>query len=154
MTPTADELAGIADCFGGVTSEEICEAIEDLAARQGKAFDRSELRDQIDEAIATYHLIPVEESDRTLLCPGPAALPMLPEGGEDLPHLLSIDTRTVDQEQLGKIAERRLRGEAASAVNENDNDRIEALLDICYELDTWAGTETESLRKQLAQHLR
>ncbi|HKJ58707.1 MAG TPA: hypothetical protein VKA37_05725, partial [Halobacteriales archaeon] len=104
------------------------------------ADDESEERDEDDQ-------------EPELLASGPTALPRLPEGGEDLPHLVDVEGRTVDREALGRAAHARLRGDAARAVNDGDEARIATLLDVCYDLETWAPVETAELRDQLDEAL-
>lgn len=150
MDPDPDELAGVTDVFGALSRAEILQAFEDLAARSGADFDPDRLEEGIEAALSSYYLVAVERDGRELLAAGPAALPRLPEGGEALPDLLSVDPRPVEPAALGEAAVERLRGEAARAVNEADDDRIEALLDVCYDLEAWAPVETADLRDRLA----
>lgn len=90
----------------------------------------------------------VGEGDE-LLVAGPTALPTLPDGGEDLPHLLEAGRRSVDHDLVGRSALSRLRGDAARAVNDGDEERIATLLDVCYDLEAWAPVETAELRERL-----
>lgn len=175
MQPDPDELAGVADLFGALTREELGTAFHDLAARSGDDFDADALDDAVEEALDGYYLVAVERGevdgagvegaevdgsgdgtgdrdgseDRVLLASGPTALPRLPDGGEDLPHLVDVDHRSVDREALGRAAHVRLRGDAARAVADDDGDRIATLLDVCYDLEAWAPVETAELRDQL-----
>lgn len=177
MQPDPDELAGVADLFGALTRAELRTAFRDLAARSGADFDPDDLDAAIDEALEGYYLVSVEDAgwtgegdeggnvngaadgdgvgnatgagDGELLAIGPTALPRLPEGGEDLPHLVDVDHRAVDREALGEAAHARLRGDAARAVNDGDEQRIATLLDVCYDLEAWAPVETAELRRQL-----
>lgn len=149
VTPDPDELAGVVDLFGGLTREELRGAFEDLAARSGDAFDPDVLDECIDEALGQYYLASVEHEGVELLAAGPTALPRLPDGGEDLPHLVSVEGRSVDPAGVGESTLERLRADAARAVNEGDADRIETLLDVCYDLEAWAPVETDELRDRL-----
>lgn len=161
MEPDPDELAGVADLFGALTREELRTAFRDLAARSGVDFDPEALDAAIDDALDGYYLVdaggepepadgdPDEDGERGLLACGPAALPRLPDGGEDLPHLVDVDGRSVDRAALGEAALVRLRGDAARAVNEGDAERVASLLDVCYDLEAWAPVETGELRDQL-----
>lgn len=153
MDPSPDELAGVVDLFGTLTREELHGAIADLAARAGTRFEPAELDERIDEAVAAYYLVPVGEGPDAALASGPAALPVLPEGGEDLPHLLEADARSVDRSRLADRTEERIRADAARAVNAGDEDRALKLLDVCYELDAWAGVETAEIRDRLERFL-
>lgn len=159
MQPDPDELAGVADLFGALTRGELRTAFADLAARSGTDFDPDEVDAAIDEAVAGYYLVVVEASavdglepgvsEDELLASGPTALPRLPEGGEDLPHLIDAEARSIDRVTLGEAAHARLRGDAARAVNDGDGERIATLLDVCYDLEAWAPVETADLRDQL-----
>lgn len=151
MDPTPDELAGMADLFGGLAREELHTAIEDLAARAGTPFDARSAAHRIDEAVEAFYLVEVEADGETVLSPGPAALPTLPDYGADLPHLLDVDERSIDRGDRAHAAEERLRAAAARAVNEADPDRAAALLDVCYELDAWAGVDTGTIRAHLTE---
>lgn len=145
MTPTPDELAGIADLFGALTREELAEAVENVAARTGETFDPGEIDAAISAACEEYYLIDVDG----LLAPGPAALPTLPEHGADLPHMMSIEARTIDRETVARAAEESLRAEAAQAVAAEDGDRARELLDVCYEIDSWGPTDLSDVRERL-----
>lgn len=157
MQPDPDELAGVADLFGALTRGELRAAFEDLAARSGASFDPDDLDAAIGDALDGYYLVAVEDpnvdapesDDRELLASGPTALPRLPEGGEDLHHLLDVDHRGVDREALADVAHARLRADAARAVNDGDEERIATLLDVCYDLEAWAPVETADLRGRL-----
>jgi len=169
MDADPDELAGAVDLFGALTREELCAVFADLAARAGDPFDADALRASVDRAVEDYYLVeladldaveeaseaggagsgPNESGDESFLVAGPAALPALPAGGEDLPHLLDVGHRDVDPEAVATAALSRLHGDAARAVNDGDDERVESLLDVCYELEAWAPVETETLRGQL-----
>jgi len=165
MQPDPDELAGVADLFGALARAELRSAFGDLAARSGEDFDPEAFDSAVSDALGGYYLVAVSgedvddesgevgEDDRELLASGPTALPRLPEGGEDLPHLVDVEGRTVDREALGRAAHARLRGDAARAVNEGDEARIAELLDVCYDLETWAPVDTAALREQLDEAL-
>ena len=164
MQPDPDELAGVVDLFGALTREELRSAFGDLAARSGDGFDPDEFDAAVADALDGYYLVAVcedagdesegmDEDDPELLASGPTALPRLPEGGEDLPHLVDVEGRAVDREALGRAAHARLRGDAARAVNDGDEARIATLLDVCYDLETWAPVETAELRDQLDEAL-
>lgn len=160
MELTPDELAGIVDGFGGLARSELSAAVIDLAARSGDDHDPDELSRAIDEAIDAYFLLDVDADvvsatgatppDGTLLVPGPAALPTLPAGGEDLPHLLDIDGRSVDREAVAKHVEGRLRTDAAAVIDAGDAHRAEQLLDACYEVEAWGPVDLADAREELA----
>ena len=149
MQPDPDELAGVADLFGALTRAELRAAFQDLAARAGADFDADSLDAAVEDALDGYYLVAVEDGDRELLAGGPVALPRLPEGGEDLPHLVDVDRREVDRETLAEAAHVRLRGDAARAVADGDEGRVATLLDVCYDLEAWGPVETDELRDRL-----
>jgi hypothetical protein len=151
MELTHDELAGVVDLFGALTHTELAEAGEELAFKRGADFeDRT-----IDAALSTYRLVAfdpdaiVENVDERLFAAGPTAFPSLPEGAEDLPHILDIETRAPDRAALGGVVEERFRADAARAVAEDDRERIERLLDVSYDLEAWAPVELDGMRDRL-----
>lgn len=161
MQPGPDELAGAVDVFGGLTREELAVAFRDLAARSGN--DAVGLEASVDEALEQYYLIEIEAGEGVegggnigsgpLLVPGPAALPRLPPGGEDLPHLLDLEPRTVDQETVARSAEGRLRAEAATTIASGDVDRAALLLDVCYDLEAWGPVDLADAKTGLVEIL-
>ena len=146
---TGDELAGVVDLFGALTRAELESALGELAFKRGEDVDREAARAAVDEAVENYYLVAVDGDGETLLAPGPAAFPSLPEGAEDLPHILDVPERAPDRSSLVDAAERRLRGDAARAVDEGDEDRIERLLDVSYDLETWGSTDVSDVRSRL-----
>ncbi|MFB6352929.1 MAG: hypothetical protein ABEJ92_02470 [Halobacteriales archaeon] len=159
MPPTPDELAGTVDGFGGLTREELVGALSDLAARTGEDLDPDAVERAIDDAVARYYLLEVGSDavgggpDEPLLVAGPAALPTLPAGGGDLPHLLDVEPRTVDRRAAARQVEERLRGDAAAAVDDGDDDRAERLLDACYAVEAWGPVDLGDAKEQLADLL-
>jgi hypothetical protein len=155
VNATGDELAGVVDLFGALTPAELGQAIEEVAFKRGE--NDPEIR--IEAAIDDYRLVAIERdeptedgdrkddqgasgadgwvSDNTLLVAGPTAFPTLPAGAEDLPHILSIESRTVAPERMAAAVERRYRTEAARAVAEGDRETITDLLDVSYALESW-----------------
>lgn len=145
---TPDELAGIVDLFGALTREELESACSELAYRRGEEPPE----DAIDEALSAFALVRFEaegEEDGELLAPGPAAFPTMPEGAEDLPHILDVEPRSVDRETVGRAAEERLRTEAAQAVTVGDAERADELLDISYDIEAWGGVDLSGIRDRL-----
>ena len=122
---------------------------DELAARAGEEFVPEAFGATVEDALAGYFLVAVEDGGQELLAGGPVALPRLPEGGEDLPHLVDVDRRTVDRETLAEAAHVRLRGDAARAVADGDDERVATLLDVCYDLEAWGPVETDELRDRL-----
>lgn len=158
MVPSPDELAGVVDGFGGLTRAELRTALADLAARAGIERDPDALEAAVDDAIESYHLVALDPAagaadadvEDRLLIPGPAALPSLPEGGEDLPHLVDVEPRTIDREAAAGTVEARLRADAAAAVDDGDPARAELLLDACYEVEAWGPVDLDDTKADLA----
>lgn len=137
-----DDLAGLVDLFGALTREELQEALAELAFRQGVEPPHEGV---IDDAVDGYQLV----AHDGYLHPGPAAFPTLPEGAEDVPHILSIDSRSVDREALGGAVERQFRGETARALADGDGDRLARLLDVSYDIESWGPVELGDVRARL-----
>ncbi len=167
MDVTGDDIAGVVDLFGALTRTELRHALAELAFKRGEEFEPEVFADAITDAIGTYHLVPVDtdavaqfepavtaettgeqtnEPPDSVLVPGPVAFPTVPDGGMDLPHILDIDTRTVDREQAGKSAITRLEADLSDASNQADTDRIAELVDISYELEAWASVDLSEKR--------
>ncbi|UVE48949.1 hypothetical protein KU306_08340 [Haloferax larsenii] len=148
---TYDELAGVVDLFGALTREELEDALDELAFKQGHETDTDALSGAISDAVDAYYLVPYEsdEADAELLTVGPVAFPTLPPRAEDLPHILDYPTRTVPRDELVEQVEGRLRTAAAKAVSSGDTDEAARLLDITYDLEAWADTDVASIRERL-----
>jgi hypothetical protein len=141
-----DGLAGVVDLFGALTREELERALEELAYRQGVDPPGSAA---VETAHDRYALVVHERPDGTeLLVPGPAAFPTLPDGAEDLPHILDVPSRAVDREAVGRTVERRFRADVARALGRGDDELVTRLLDVSYDLDAW-GLEMAALRERL-----
>jgi hypothetical protein len=152
MELTHDELAGVVDLFGALSRAELVTAGEELAFKRGADFEGG----NVDAALSTYRLVAfdsdavVEQNpDERLLAAGPTAFPTLPEGAEDLPHILDVEARTPDRAALGAVVEERFRADAARAVRDDDRERIERLLDVSYDLETWAPVALDGVRDRL-----
>nr|WP_199722734.1 hypothetical protein [Haloplanus aerogenes] len=148
-TATGDELAGVVDLFGALTRAELEAALGELAFKRGEEVDEDAIDAAVDAAIDDYYLVAVERDDETLLAPGPVAFPTLPDGADDLPHIMDAPNRDVDDEGVVEATERRLRADAARAVDADDTDRIEHLLDVSYDLETWGATDVSDVRGRL-----
>jgi hypothetical protein len=145
---TDDELAGIVDLFGALRRPELAAAVSELAYRRGE--DPPDVEEAVETACSAYVLVAVpDEGERELLAVGPGAFPTLPEGAEDLPHILDVEPRSLDRAPVGRVAEERLRADAARAVAAGDRDRIATLRDVTYELEAWAPVALERLRGRL-----
>ncbi|PSP78523.1 hypothetical protein BRC88_10625 [Halobacteriales archaeon QS_4_69_225] len=142
---TADELAGVVELFGALRRPELEEALSELAYRRGGEPPEG----LVEPALEGFALVAVDADDGRLLVPGPAAFPTVPDGAEDLPHILDVEPRSVDRERVGRVAERRLRSEAARAVADGDADRAADLLDVSYDIESWAPVELATFRDRL-----
>ena len=149
-----DDLAGIVDLFGALTREELEAALSELAYRR----DEDVPEGAVDEALEAFALVAFEDGEvapdedaeaAELLAAGPAAFPTLPEGAEDLPHILDVESRDVDRAAVGRAAEERLRAEAARAVSSGDAARAAELLDVSYDLEAWAPVTLDAVRERL-----
>jgi hypothetical protein len=139
-----DELAGIADLFGGLTREELDEALAELAFKRGDEFDADDA--DVEAALRDYYLVAVEDGDETLLAPGPVAFPELPENAGDLPHIMDVERRSVDRAALAGAVRQRLTADAADA----DDKRARYLVDVTYDAEAWAPVELDDVRQRLA----
>lgn len=153
MDPDPDELAGVADLFGGLTRAELSTAFEHLAARAGTAYHEDTLLELIDDAVTEYFLVEFEPDGDMVLVPGPRALPSLPERGEDLPHMMDVDQRQIDPLTVAKATEQRIRTDAAQAIAADDAGRAELLIDACYEIEAWGEVDTSDIRMELDELL-
>lgn len=145
-----DESAGIVDLFDVLTRAELETAIDELAFKHGTAPDKS----VIDAYIESYHLVAydpssVVENDDTLLVVGPTAFPVIPDGGSDLPHIMDVEPRQIDWQQLSRTVEKRFRRETARAIVETDEEKITHLLDVSYDLEAWGPVELTDVRERL-----
>ena len=152
MKLTHDELAGIVDLFGALSPSELATAGDELAFKRGADLDDPD----VDAALAAYRLVAFDPdtivertTDDRLLAAGPTAFPALPDGAEDLPHILDVDACTPDRAALGAVVEERFRADAARAVSAEDHERVERLLDVSYDLETWTAVELDSVRDRL-----
>ncbi|WP_416838942.1 hypothetical protein [Haloferax sp. DFSO52] len=160
-----DDLAGVVDLFGALTREELEDALDELAFKQGRETDTNALSDAISDAIEAYYLVAYDpdavgeredspsdaDSDEPseLITVGPMAFPTLPPRAEDLPHILDYPEREVPRDELATQVEARLRAAAAAAVNSDDTDEIARLLDVTYDLEAWANTDVAEIRERL-----
>lgn len=161
MDLSADELAGIVDLFGALTREELQSAAAELAFKRDGEFEPESFADAVDDAVRSYHLLAVGESavtgdlatpddgDDGWLVAGPIAFPQLPADASDLPHILDVHTRKVNRAAVGRAAEQRFRRDAATVAESGDTDRIGELLDVSYELESWAPVDLAEARDRL-----
>ncbi|TKR25725.1 DUF7109 family protein [Natronomonas salsuginis] len=142
---TPDEVAGVVDLFGALTREQANAALSELAYRRGEEPPE----DAIDDALAAFALVGFDHDGDRLVAPGPAAFPELPEGAEDLPHILDIDGGVVDRAAIADAAVDRLRTEAVCAATLDASNRATALVDISYDIETWGGPDLAAIRALL-----
>ena len=146
MSLDPDELAGIVDLFGALTRPELDRALEEYAYRRDADTDTT----TVETALAAYALVSYETVDgEERIAVGPTAFPTLPEGAEDLPHILEVGARAPKRKRAALAAERRFRGDVARAVAAENDAEIRRLLDVSYDLETWGDADLAELRTQL-----
>ncbi|WP_049926573.1 DUF7109 family protein [Halopiger goleimassiliensis] len=165
MNVTADELAGVVDLFGGLTRSELERALDEAAFRvDGGTVGESALEEAIDDALESYALVACEAAEvasddelsvdsEPLFVAGPAAFPTLPEGAEDVPHILDVDRRRFDRESLGESARKRFSDDVERAVENGDEGRCRHLLEVSYDLEAWAPVDVAAERDRLEERL-
>lgn len=146
---TRDELAGVVELFGGLTREELEGALVELAYKQGTDVKREALDAEIEAALSDYYLVETEHGGEALLVAGPVAFPSVPENGADLPHIMDVETRSVDRESVGTAVHERLREEASAATEADDEERVQYLLDVSYDVEAWAPVAADDVRERL-----
>lgn len=145
-----DDLAGVADLFGGLTRPELGRALAELAYRSGEEDDPDAYDEPIRRAVDDYYLVAIEgDAEWPLLVPGPVAFPSLPEGASDLPHILDVESRTVDRERAAERVARRLREEATEVHAAGDSGRAADLLNVTYDAEAWADLDLGDVRETL-----
>ncbi len=171
-----DELAGVVDLFGSVTRAELSRALSELAFKRRTEVDDAAIEAAIDVGIAEYAIVPAPlsavsvgedpigpdgnsadpdgvsagpDGDPTFLAVGPAAFPGLPDGAEDLPHILDVPDRTVDREVLSESVLDRLSTDAIDAIDAGDTDRLETLADVTYDIEAWAPVDAGPIRERI-----
>ena len=127
---------------GGANGASGAEEVDAGETEDADASETEEAED--DDAIED-----VDVSTETVLAAGPTAFPSLPEGAEDLPHIMDVPERAVDRERVSRAAEARLRTEAAQAVAAGDDERVQELLDVSYDLEAWGGVDLAGVRTRL-----
>lgn len=144
-----DELAGIVDCFGALTRDELARACSETAFRRGDDVSEETLRAAIASATDDYAIV---EHDGALV-PGPAAFPTLPDGAEDLPHIMDVEHRPIDREAVAETVADQFRADVDDAVQGGDSDRCRALLDRTYEVESWGPIDLTEERSRLDDRL-
>jgi hypothetical protein len=174
-----DDLAGVVDLFGWLTRAELSRALSELAFKQRTEVDDDAIAAAVDVAVAEYALVPAPpealswggaasqgsapegvadpddglDADDVALAVGPAAFPSLPDGAEDLPHILDVSEREVDREALAAAVRARLSEDAVAAIREGDADRLEVLADVTYDIETWAPVDAGDVRERIVAEL-
>jgi hypothetical protein len=151
MDLTADELAGVADLFGGLTRAELDRALAELAFRAGG--EGESVAADVAAARRDYYLLEVDWNGESLLVPGPVAFPALPEGATDLPHILDVDDRSIPDEVLAERVRERLAADADEAVAEGDEERLATLVDATYDAEAWVAADLADVRVALERAL-
>lgn len=145
MDLTHDDLAGIVDLFGALPEAALRRGIEELAFRRGEDVE-TPVDELISDALEGFALATITVEDQRMLVPGPAAFPTLPEGAEDLPHILDAPRRSVPAAALEAAVRKRLATEALSV---DDADRAAELIDVTYDAEAWAGIDLRDVRDRL-----
>lgn len=153
---THDELAGVVDLFDALTREELTQALVEIAYRRGADVREDVVADAVTEAVREYYLValPASAVDGAVaaeeaLVVGPAAFPMLPAEGEDLPHILDIPDRAVDHAAAAEHVAERLREEADAAVEAGNDGRATTLVDVTYDAEAWGSVDLTATRDRL-----
>lgn len=142
---SADELTGIVDLFCVLTREELDSALTELAFKRGEDPPDGSI---VEDAVASYHLVECEDG----LAVGPTAFPTIPTGATDLPHIMSVEPREIDWDRLSRSVEERFREETARAVAAGEDDRVDHLRDVSYDLEAWGAVDLTQLRDRLPTH--
>ncbi|WP_049922816.1 DUF7109 family protein [Halopiger djelfimassiliensis] len=157
MDPTADEVAGIVDLFGGLTRSELERALEEAAFRAGgETVDATALEGTIEGALESFALVRYERDDpgsEPLLVAGPTAFPTVPEHAADVPHILDVDRRRLDRDALGEAVSDRFTDAVSDAVEAGDDQRRRQLLEVSYDLEAWAPLDLTAQRRRLEETL-
>ncbi|WP_435361284.1 DUF7109 family protein [Haloarchaeobius sp. DFWS5] len=153
MRVSEDELAGVVDLFGGLTRDELTQALTEVAYRAGDDIEEETVESAISGALASYHLVEYCDDDRTLIVAGPRAFPEQPDHAEDLPHIMGIDPRDVDRQSLGTLVRQRMGDEASAALAGANEDRMHELVDVSYDLEAWAPVDCTAVRSRIDARL-
>jgi len=152
-----DELAGVLELFGALTEAEFRRAVNEAAFRVGRDVDDDALAARVDDATDSFHVVRVEpdavprvvpglDGDDAAYVPGPRAWPTEPEGAEDLPHILDVDPRDVNRDALAVRVRQQLRAGVEQAAAAGDADALQGLLDVTYDVETWADVDLDDTR--------
>lgn len=174
MNGTADELAGVVDLFGGLTRTELARALAETAYRaDGQRVDEDAVDEALEMALGSFALVRYDPSadvsetgadersgssleldvESPLFVAGPTAFPRTPEYAEDLPHILDIERRYLDRNQLARAARNRFEVELGTATREESTERLEELLEVSYDLETWGPIDLSAERELIGSVL-
>ena len=154
MEFTGDDLAGVVDMFGGLSRDDLAAALVELSFKAGVDVEPSAFDDDIDSALRAYELVDLEpETDDALLVAGPAAFPRLPEEAADLHHILDAEQREIDRAEAGTAAADKLHSDAVGAIAAGDSAEMQRLLDLSYDIETWAPVDLSETRARLDDEL-
>lgn len=147
MELTRDELAGIAGLFGGLSRPDLRQACEEVVfKRTGDAPGTESVDERIDAALHSHHLVALPGDSEEVIVSGPTAFPSIPDGAEDLPHILDVPERSIDRET---VAERVLTDVSSELEEQPDARRRVQLRQLAYDLETWAAVDTSPIRDRL-----
>lgn len=142
---TPDEVAGVVDLFGALSRADLETALSELAYRRGEDTPEGD----VDAALSAFALVGVDRDGDRLLAPGPTAFPELPDGAEDLPHILDAEGRTLDRDPVVDAALARFREAAVRAAQREDEARAADLVDVSYDLEAWGARDLSGIRARL-----
>ncbi|RNJ26976.1 DUF7109 family protein [Halosegnis longus] len=145
MTLSPDEVAGVVDLFGELSPTELARAREELGYRLGEAIPETDVR----AAVRAYTLVPYERDGERRIAVGPTAFPVIPDGGEDLPHILDIEPRTPERDALVAAALDRFREASLLALRIERAGACERLVDVSYDIEAWADVSLGAIRERL-----
>lgn len=151
MDVSADELAGVLERFGGLTRGELSRAFAEAAARSGEP--EPEIDPHLAAARRSFGVVALDRGDDTLYVAGPTAFPTLPEGGEDLRHILSVEPRDVDWTAAADALRERYDRALEGAIRAEDSDRLRELLDASYDVEAWAPIDLADERDRIEETL-
>jgi len=154
MEFTGDDLAGVVDMFGGLSRDDLAAALVELSFKAGVDVEPSAFDDDIESALRAYELVDLEpETDDALLVAGPAAFPRLPEEAADLHHILDAEQCEIDRAEAGTAAADKLHSDAVAAIDAGDSPELQRLLDLSYDIETWAPVDLSETRARLDDEL-
>ncbi len=145
MTLSPDAVAGVVDLFGELSPAELARAREELGYRLGEEIPETDVR----AAVRAYTLVPYEREGDRRLAVGPTAFPVIPDGGEDLPHILDIESRAPARDALVAAALERFREESLLALRVGGGEECERLVDVSYDIEAWADVSLPAIRERL-----